>query len=102
VITPVADLVDADAEQPLEPALIGVISDDRADRVPVDPQQPRDRRERHLLRQPRNDVFEVARVRRPGPGSRHRLESEAAVAAAQLPQLALDHAAAGAEIEVPR
>ena len=71
------------------------------DRVPADPQQPGDRRERHLLRQPRDDVLEVARVVRARPRPRHRLQPHAAVTAAQQPQLALDPAAAGAQIEVP-
>ena len=37
-------------------------SHDPPDRVPADPQQPRDRGLGHLLGQPRNDVLEVARV----------------------------------------
>jgi hypothetical protein len=75
--------------------------DDLTDRAPADAQQPRDRRLGHLLRQPRDDVLEVARVMRPRPRPRHRLQPDTAVAATQQPQLALDHAAAGAEIEVP-
>ena len=58
VMAAVADLVDADADQALEAALVEVVGDDarddRADRAPADPQQPRDRREGHLLRQPRD------------------------------------------------
>src|SRR5215207_2795207 len=100
----VADLVDADADQALEPALVEVIGDhtgdEPPDRVPADPQQPADRGAGHLLGQPRDDVLEVARVRRAGPRPRHRLQVNAAVAAAQAPQLALDDAAAGAEVEV--
>jgi hypothetical protein len=49
-----------------------------------------------LLRQPRDDVLEVARVPGARPRPRHRLEPDAAVAAAQSAQLALDPAAAGA------
>src|SRR5215217_5620615 len=47
-----------------------------------------------------HDVLEVARVCRTRPGPRHRLHANTAGPAAQQPQLALDHAAAGAEIEV--
>jgi hypothetical protein len=99
VMAPVADLVDADRDQPGEPVLVEVVGDDalndRADRVPADPQQPSDRRERHLLCQPRDHVLEIARVARTGSGPGHRLEPDAAVAAAQAAQLALDDAAAG-------
>jgi hypothetical protein len=73
---------------------------DLADRAPADPEQPRDRRERHLLRQPHDHVFEVARVSRVGPSPRHRLEPNAAVRAAQAPQLSLDEAPAGAQVKV--
>ena len=104
-MAPIGDLVDADADQSGEAILIEVIGDDarddRPDRVPADPQQSRDRRERHLLRQPRHHVLEVARVRRARPRPRHRLQAHAAVAAAQPPQLALDHAAVPREVEVP-
>jgi hypothetical protein len=86
MMAPIGDLVHADTDQSLEPAIIEVIGDhagdDRADRVPADPEQPRDRRERHLLRQPGHDVLEVARVRRARPGPRHGLEPDPAVAAA--------------------
>ena len=60
--------------------------DDLADRPPADPQQSRDRRPRHLLRQPRHDVLEVARVMRARPRPRHRLHPDAAVSAPQPPQ----------------
>ena len=104
VMASVADLVDADADEPLEPALVQVIGDDarddRADRVPADPQQPRDRRERHLLRQPRDDVLEVARVRRARPGPRDGLQPHTARPASEAAQLALDPAATRSEIEM--
>ena len=104
-MAPIGDLVDADADQSGEAILIEVIGDDarddRPDRVPADPQQSRDRRERHLLRQPRHHVLEVARVRRARPRPRHRLQAHTAIAAAQPPQLALDHAAVPREVEVP-
>src|SRR5215207_11245753 len=71
------------------------------DRVPADPEQAADRRAGHLLRQPRDDVLEVARVMRARTRPRDRLHPHPAGAAAQQPQLALDHAAIGAEIQVP-
>src|SRR5215216_358951 len=74
--------------------------DDRADGAPADPQQPADRRERHLLGQPRDGVLEVARVVGARSCPRHRLHPDAAVAAAQQPQLAFDQAPTGPEIEV--
>ena len=101
----IADLVDADRDQALEAALVELVGDDPLDDppdgVPADPQQPGDRRLGHLLRQPRHHVLEVAGVMRAGPSPRHRLQMHAAVRAAQPPQLALDHAPAGAEIQVP-
>jgi len=104
VMAAIADLVDADADQALQAPVIEVIGDhardDRADRVPPDPEQAGDRRERHLLRQPRHDVLEVARVRRARPRPRHRLGPHAARRAAQAAQLALDPATAGAQVEM--
>src|SRR5215207_5155171 len=101
----VADLVDADADQALEPALVEVIGDhtgdDPPDRVPADPQQAADRGAGHLLGQPRDDVLEVACVRRARPRPRHRLHPHPAVAAAQQSQFALDDAAAGAQVQMP-
>src|SRR5215218_1736992 len=101
----VADLVDADRHQPFEPGLVEVIGDDsgddRADRVPADPQQASDRCERHLLRQPRHDVLEVARVRRTGTRPRHGLQAHAAVPTSKTSQLGLNDAPTGAEIEMP-
>ncbi len=101
----VADLVDADADQALQAALVEVLGDDAfddpPDRVPADPQQPADRGARHLLGQPCHDVLEVARVRGARPGPWDRLHPHSAVAAAQQAQLALDDAPAGAEVEVP-
>src|SRR5688572_27969389 len=101
----IGDLVDADADQALQAALVeplgGHAFDDPPDAVPTNPEQAADRRARHLLSQPGDDVLEVARVRgaRPGPG--HRLHPHPASAAAQQPQLALDHAATGAQIQMP-
>src|SRR5215217_7394426 len=100
----VGDLVDADADQALEPALVEMVGghalEDPPDGVPADPQQPADRRARHLLRQPRDHVLEVARVCGPRPRPWDRLHANTAIAAAQQPQLALDHAATGAKIQM--
>src|SRR5215217_5258058 len=91
VMAAVADLVDADADQALEAALVEVVGDDAfddpPDRVPADPQQAADRSARHLLGQPRDDVLEVARVRGARPGPRHRLHPHPAIAAVQQAQL---------------
>jgi DAHP synthetase family protein len=54
----------------------------------------------HLLRQPRHDIFKITGVMRAGPRPRHRLKVHAAVRALQAPQLALNHAAVGAEVQV--
>ena len=92
-------------EQARQAVLVAVVRDDALhdppDRLPPDPEQPGDRRERHLLRQPRHRVLEVAGVVRARPRPRHRLQPHPAVTAAQQPQLALDPAARRAEIEVP-
>ena len=100
----IADLVDADRDQAVQASLVEVIGDDALDdppdRVPGDPQQAGDRGLRHLLREPRDDIFEVARVARPRPRPRDRLELRAAVRAPHAAQLALDEAATRAEIEV--
>ena len=74
VMAAIADFVDADADEALEAVTVEVIGDDagddRSDRVPADPEQSGDRRERHLLRQPRDCVLEVARVLRARAGPR--------------------------------
>jgi hypothetical protein len=75
--------------------------DDAPDRVPPDPQHAGDRGLGHLLRQPGDDVFEVARVVGVRARPRHCFQMHPAHAATQPPELALDHTPAGAEIEVP-
>src|SRR4051812_49390217 len=104
-MAPVADLVDADEHEAFEPVGVEVIGDDalddRADGSPADPQQPGDRREGHLLGQPRDGVLEVAGVTRARPRPWDGFEPDPAVAAPELAQLALDPAARRAEIEVP-
>ncbi len=101
----VGDLVDADSDQAGEAVLVEVLGDDTrddlADGVPAHPQQAGDRGLGHLLRQPRDDVFEVTRVMSARARPRHGLgPDDAAVRAAQQAQLALDHAARRAEIQV--
>jgi hypothetical protein len=70
VMAAIGDLVDADADQAGEPVLVELIGghplDDRPDRMPADPQQPRDRRERHLLRQPATTSSKSRVWRAPG------------------------------------
>ena len=75
--------------------------EDRADRAPRDPQQPLNLRLAHLLRQPRGEIFEVARVARARPGPPHPLVHIPAARAVQASEPALDHAAQGAEIQRP-
>ncbi len=100
----VAHLIDADRHQPRQPPLVEPVAndalDDPADRLPVDPQQRRDRRLRHLLREPGDDVLEIARVADGRAGERDRLDPHAAVRAPHPSQLALDEAPLRAEIEV--
>src|SRR3954451_23654559 len=54
-----------------------------------------------MLGQPGDRVLEIARVVRARPGPRDGLQMHAAVTAAQQPQLALDPAPRGAQIEMP-
>jgi len=92
----VGDLVAADRDQAAEPALVEVVGDDAGDDLPdgrpADAQQPGDLCLGHLLRQPRDRVFEVAGVMGARPRPRDGLEVDPARRAAQPAQLALDHA----------
>ena len=101
----VRDFVDADHHQSVEPATIELVSDDPledlADRPPRDPHQLRQRRPGHLLRQERDHVLYVPRVRGAGPRPRHHLRPVATTRATKTPKLALDHAPRGAEIQMP-
>ena len=69
MIGAVANLIDADQLKPVQPAPVELLSDDSRedlpDRLPADPHQPGDPRLAHLLRQPRREIVEVARIARP-------------------------------------
>jgi hypothetical protein len=82
----VGDLVAPDRNQAVQASVVEVIGDDAlddpTDRVPPDPQQASDRGLGHLLREPRDDVLEVARVMSVRPCPRHRLQMHTAVRAA--------------------
>jgi hypothetical protein len=76
-IAAVADLVAADRDQSGEPIVIRTVGDDTLDDppdgVPADSEQPADRGLGHLLRKPRDNVFEVAGMMSVRPRPRHRL-----------------------------
>ena len=101
----VADLVHADHHEPVQPRAVELVRDDASedipDRSPPDPHQLGQRRLGHLLRQERDDVLEVARVRRPGPRPRHLLVHIAAARAVHASEHALDLAPQPPEIEMP-
>jgi hypothetical protein len=101
VMAAVRDLVDADADQALEAALVEPVGghprDDPPDRVPADPEQPRDRGLWPSAGPSQATTFSKSRVcAAPGRAHATRLYSHAAGVAAQQSQLALDHAAARA------
>jgi hypothetical protein len=89
-------LVDADVEQRGEPVgieLVGALpGDDPPDRVPVDAQQPADRRLVDAGGQPGHQTFEVAREAGAVTSERHALGEHAMAGTAQPPD---------AQIEVP-
>jgi len=101
----IGDLVDADRDEAVEAALVELVGDHALDNPPDgvlrDPQKPGDRGLGHLLRQPRDDVLEVARGRRPRARPWHRFKPHAAGPAAQPPQLGLDDATARAKVQMP-
>jgi len=105
VISAVVDLVDADQPKAVEAAggkLLGHDPhDDVADGLPPDPHQPGDLRLVHLLRQPRDQIIEVARVARAAACPLDVLGQIAAARAVQPAQPALDHASHAAGIQVP-
>ncbi len=85
----------ADRDQPLQAAMTEVVSDDPLhdppDRVLADPQQAGDGDLAICCASHLTTPSEVAGVVRIVAGPRHRLEVNAAVAAAQATQLAFDH-----------
>jgi hypothetical protein len=95
----------ADRHQAIQALLVQLLGhdalNDLPDRVPGDPQKAGNRGLCHLLGKPRDHVLEVACVGCAGPGLRHRLQVNAAVCAAQAPELALDHAPVASEIQMP-
>jgi len=102
---PVADLINADGDEPLQTALVEVVGqhafDDATDRVPGDAQKPGDRGLGHLLGQPGHHILEVAGVARAVACPRHRLELRAAVKTPHATQVAFDKAPLAAQIEMP-
>src|SRR5487761_662020 len=101
----VADLVHADHHEPVQSAAIELVRDDAGedlpDRSPPDPHQLGQRRLGHLLRQERDDILEVARVRRARARPRHLLVHIAAARAVHASEHALDLAPQPPEIEMP-
>jgi hypothetical protein len=105
VIGAIVDLVHADQPKAVQAAggqLLGHDPrDDVGDGLPADPHQLRDLRLAHLLRQPRREVVEVARVARPSARPFDVLGQIAAARAVEPAQPALDHAPHAAEIQMP-
>jgi hypothetical protein len=105
VIGTVAHLVHTDQLKAVQPAAGQLLGDDPredvADRLPADPHQPRDLRLAHLLRQPRGEIIEVARVADAAARSLDVLGQLAAARTVEPAQLALDHTAQAARIEMP-
>ena len=105
MIGAIVDLIHADQRQAVQPAggeFLGNDSrEDVPDRLPADSHQLGELRLVHLLRQPRGEVVEVARV--PGAASRplDHLGQITAARAVQAPQPALDLAAHAAHVEMP-
>ena len=104
MIGAIGDLVDADQLKPVEAAggqLLGDDArDDVPDRLPADSHQPGDLRLVHLLRQPGDQVVEVARVARAAARPLHVLGQIAAARAVQPSEPAFDHAPHAAHVEM--
>ena len=82
----VRDLVHSDPVDLIQSSVVDVLGDhagdDAGDRFPRTAQQPGDRGLVHPLRQPGQDVFEVAREPGTGPRPRNRLGAYSPAAAA--------------------
>jgi hypothetical protein len=93
MLTP-TDLVDADAEQPVETAWVQLGGDDTftrpPDRAPRHPTEPRDRGLVGAGRQPRHQVIEVAGQMRARAGERDRLGDDTVDRATQPTELRVD------------
>ena len=99
------DLVDRDLKQLPEPVGLGEMLladalDDPPDRLPVDPDQPRDRRLVGLRRQPRDEVVEVARETGAVTRERDALDMHAVLGTAQLAQRRADLESPDAKVEM--
>jgi hypothetical protein len=99
------DLVDRDLEQIAQPVgvdqLLADALDDPPDRLPVDPHQPAGRGLVGLGRQPRDQVFEVAREARAVASERDALHVHAMLGATQPPQPGADLEPPDPQIEMP-
>jgi hypothetical protein len=98
-------LVDPDLEQIVQPIRIELVGadarDDPPDGVPVDPDQPLDRRLVGPGGQPRDERLEVAREPTRVPGERNALHPDPVLGALKPPQLSAELEPPHAEIEVP-
>lgn len=99
------DLVDPDIEEVLKPRAAELISADTLDHppdgLPVNAQQPGDRRLISLGRKPRHEIVKVARQAGAVARERHALDVHAVFRAAHLTQPGSDLQAPDAEIQVP-
>ena len=99
------DLVDRDLKQIAEPVGVDQLAadalDDAPDRLPVDPDQPRDRHLVGLGRQPRDEVIEVARAARSMTRERDALDVHAVLGTTQLTQPRANLQPPDAEIQMP-
>jgi len=104
VVAPPADLVDPDAEQPVESPGVELGVDDAlagpTNGSPRHPTQPGDRRLVHPRRQPRDEVVEVAGQVRARAGERDRFDDDPVGRARQPPQGGLDLDRPRAQVEV--
>lgn len=104
VATLVADLVDADAAQAIEPiisrpALGDDPFDDAADRAPGDPHHRAERRLVHTRREPGDGLLEVPGESRAMSGPRNTSDDDTVLRAANANRAAEQHDLAGAKVE---
>jgi len=105
VVALVADLVDADVNQPVQVGRVQPVGHhpraDPAHRVPVDAHQPGDRGLVGLGRQKRDEVFEVPGEPGSRPSERHTLGEHPVGRAAKPAQLGAHHHLPAAQIQPP-